>query len=54
MAGSGQTQQNRQRENKLREKTQLKRELRQQRQVEKRRTQMQEDQPLGEQLFCRN
>jgi hypothetical protein len=38
MAGSGQTQQNRQRENKLRE----------------RRTQMQEDQPLGEQLFCRN
>jgi len=54
MAGSGQTQQNRQRENTLREKTQLKRELRQQRPFEKRRTQMREDQPLGEKLFCRN
>src|SRR6516162_9323434 len=43
------TQQKRQRENKLRERAQLKRELRQQRQAEKKRAQAQEDQPLSEQ-----
>jgi RNA recognition motif-containing protein len=46
---SNQTQQKRQRENKLREKAQLKRELRQQRQAEKKRAQAQEDQPQSEQ-----
>jgi hypothetical protein len=39
MAKSGETQQKRQRENKLREKAQLKRERRQQRQAEKKRVQ---------------
>ena len=46
---SNQTQQKRQRENKLRERAQLKRELREQRQAEKKRAQAQEDQPLSEQ-----
>jgi len=50
MARSGQTQQKRQRENKLREKAQLKRDRRQQRQAEKKRTQAQEDQLLNDQL----
>ena len=49
MARSSQTQQKRQRENKLREKAQLKRELRQQRQAEKKRAQLQEDQASIEQ-----
>ena len=49
MARSSQTQQKRQRENKLREKAQLKRELRQQRQAEKKRARPQEDQGLIEQ-----
>jgi hypothetical protein len=49
MARSSQTQQKRQRENKLREKAQLKRELRQQRQAEKKRARPQEDQALVEQ-----
>jgi len=45
-----QTQKKRQRENKLREKAQLKRELRQQRQAEKKRSQALAEQGLGEQL----
>jgi RNA recognition motif-containing protein len=49
MARSSQTQQKRQRENKLREKAQIKRELRQQRQAEKKREQAQEEQALVEQ-----
>jgi len=51
MARSSQTQQKRQRENKLREKAQLKRELRQQRKDEKKRAQAQ-DQTSGEQPFA--
>jgi len=49
MARSSPTQQKRQRENKLREKAQLKRELRQQRRAEKKRARPQEDQGLVEQ-----
>lgn len=48
MARSSQTQQKRQRENKLREKAQLKRERRQQRQAEKKRSQSQDDLSLGQ------
>ena len=48
MARSSQTQQKRQRENKLREKAQLKRERRQQRQAEKKRSQSQDNLSLGQ------
>src|SRR5438105_1575435 len=48
MARSSQTQQKRQRENKLREKAQLKRDRRQQRQAEKKLAQAQEPQALNE------
>ena len=51
MARSSQTHQKRQRENKLREKAQLKRELRQQRKAEKKRPQTQEAQPSSEHPF---
>ena len=51
MARSSQTHQKRQRENKLREKAQFKRELRQQRKAEKKQAQAQEDQPSSEQPF---
>jgi cold-inducible RNA-binding protein len=51
MARSSQTQRKRQRENKLREKAQLKRERRQQRQAEKKKAQEAGDQPLGDQAF---
>jgi len=47
MAKSGQTFQKRQRENKLREKAQLKRERRQQRQIEKKQAQAREGGPGG-------
>jgi hypothetical protein len=50
MARSGQTQQKRQRENKLREKAQLKRDRRQQRQAEKKRPRAQEDRLLSDQF----
>jgi RNA recognition motif-containing protein len=51
MSRSSQTQQKRQRENKLREKAQLKRERRQQRQAEKKVSQVQGDKPAGDQLL---
>jgi hypothetical protein len=50
MARSSQTQQKRQRENKLREKAQLKRDRRQERQAEKKIARAQEPQPLDEPL----
>src|SRR4051794_22048654 len=51
MSRSSQTQQKRQRENKLREKAQLKRERRQQRQEEKKVSQAQGPRPAGDQLL---
>ena len=50
MAGSGQTQGKRQREKKLRERAQLKRDRRHKRQAEKKRTQGQDDRLLNDQL----
>jgi cold-inducible RNA-binding protein len=52
MSRSSQTQQKRQRENKLREKAQLKRERRQQRQAEKKISQSQGGQAVGDELLA--